>query len=169
MDLLRSSNIEIHKVCCSEFLTSTPYVSFHSHWVTHTKICRPPIVAQALIPESSGWLCFRRYPRTGVCYALFALFEVELACLTVSLIKASVLGSQPSPPAAHWQDPGPSGFRASNSPLPSSPAIPDCSPLPPIPGDISKRKGFSTQVCAKDPLQDLRDSAQLGRVGSTTE
>lgn len=93
---------------------------------------------------------------------------VETHRLIVSLVKDSVPHSQRSTPAAPWQDPGFSPRRVNESPVRSPSTLPDCSFVPRIPGDISKRQGSPPpEICANDPLpalQDLCDSVPLGRL-----
>jgi hypothetical protein len=165
MDLLRGSNIEIHKVCCSKFLNIYKFMIDSVLTGSPTKICRPRTVTRAPVPASSGWLCFPWCPRPGVGHALC---EGGIR-LTVSLIKDSVLESQLLPYTAHYSDPD--HRRAGEPPLPSSPAIPDGSPSPSLPGDINKCKGFPVQTRPNDPpsvLRDKFDCESLSRFGSGT-
>jgi len=77
---------------------------------------------------------------------VYASVKLESSRLTVSRIQDGVLQSQPLPPTAHWHDLIPR--RESESPVPSQPALPDCSPVSPIQGDTSTQKGLPIQIRA---------------------
>jgi hypothetical protein len=90
---------------------------------------------------------------------------METSRLTVPLVKGSVLHSQRLTPVAPWQNPGLGPRQVNESPVRSPSALPDCSSVLRIPGDIGRHKGFPHETCDNNPcsvLPDLGDSAPIG-------
>jgi len=93
--------------------------------------------------------------------------KAETPRLTMSLVKGSVPHPQRLTPAAPGQNPGPGPRGANESPVWSSSALPNCSSVLRIPGDISKHKRPPPETCANDSpsvSQDLDDSAPRSRL-----